>query len=785
MTISDLLNQHQFVRESLLYLHHSKRNQARILNEWISKLMTQAEAQQVSNFLRESVAQLLLVIPTLPVIGSEPEFFSGISKTLATVQSRFAGLFEPQEIATARQRLKLLERTVHAFLGQPVADSIYAAEVSPFLFPGMTERDRLKALISFLSAKDDAAMNEYGRILHEWDALVACRDGCVNIPLIEHDLTKGEIKDFHPYGSIATLVTTISRIDNKSSKDVIRFAGAHEQNPVEMEENELQRVLDAIRQTAPQLINGFVSSSYALTVGYSDTSLEYTGRSLGLGAAVSAMAILSTQMDDRSFSTARSDAVFTGCIDSDSNIHPIDENQIVQKVKAVFFSPFAALVIPKANEAEAQETLDQLHESYPSRRLELIPVRTLKDVFANRIAIDQKQRTVVQRVGRKAKAHQTKITVMALVVIVLMVAGYLLLGVDWDRNPADVKMDGNYYHIRNKKGNELWTKMIGTESQQFSNTELKRWLDQHGNVKTWVIYDLNNDGKNEVLITHPVDVKGYGNRLDCYNSDGTLKWQRPLGKSIVTTDENYSDELYRIASIWVGVLDSTATPKIITLLNAVFDFQSFVNILDAGGNPQSEYFHTGLLNRFTVREDTGTSRKAIFLSGTNNSFNSPVLAVLDPRFADGCSPHDYDHELISPLMKAAREKYYIIFPQTDIRKIVNDDTNPPAMLATSEGGLLSVIVIETRSLNFMGVQGSYNATIRYEFNRCMAIEHVKFSSEYGKGRAYLVKKGKLKLQADSVYKKSIIDGFRSWDGDGFVKGVTMNRRYTEMCGAKR
>jgi hypothetical protein len=155
--------------------------------------------------------------------------------------------------------------------------------------------------------------------------------------------------------------------------------------------------------------------------------------------------------------------------------------------------------------------------------------------------------------------------------------------------------------------------------------------------------------------------------------------------------------------------------------------------------------------------------------GENNAFDMASLAVLDPRALSGHSPAV---PAFTPKdLPAATEKYYILFPRSDLKKFAHHKRNVAAASELQPDGLLRVDVAEDWA-DF----GFY--PLFYFFDRSMRCVRVMGEDTFINFHHKLEAEGKLTRKLDAQYYEELRQGVLYWDGEKFVHEPTMNKYYT-------
>lgn len=132
----------------------------------------------------------------------------------------------------------------------------------------------------------------------------------------------------------------------------------------------------------------------------------YSGRSFGALLTLLLVIELKKRLHPNRRFGLRADISVTGGIDADGNMLPTGKKAIELKTKAVFFSFSNAFILPADDLVYAQKTLSELQSRYPNRKLELIAVKNINDIFNRRDIFRVSRKPVKQRVKEWARKYR-------------------------------------------------------------------------------------------------------------------------------------------------------------------------------------------------------------------------------------------------------------------------------------------------------------------------------------------------------------------------------------------
>jgi hypothetical protein len=772
MRVGEIQREYLILKESLLYLANSELNQLQLIDDWLGRVLTQHDPEGVKTYLCELVTHVARIVPSIDPVGSPPVFFADIRDRISDLTLRLPDLLGAEGRKSCLEALDAKELAAWCFLGQPWGGrGDFAVPEKDGL---LTERELLKQHIQRTRPENGSEISMLLRIAGEWDGKIRSSVDAVRVALVEQDMTGGDIRGFRPNGRIALLRSSAQRISG--ADDILNLINVHSGQGGKDLEREVRSAMEAARRAARECIGVDARGAFSITINVSDQQLATTGQSLGLGTAAGLFAVFSHLLSDRTFFIPGGSSVYTGGIGPDGIVRKLDDEQVRIKVKTAFHSPVKYLVLPKANEQVAEEEIGALQRDYPCRRLEIVPVRHLRDVFDHRQLTLRSEFTLRQRASRKLEKFRTTLAVTSSLLLVLLVAGYFLFVADWDDNPAQIRLRNNYYIIENRNGKELWRELFSPANSPYDippDDVMARVAEQT------IIRDINNDGKNEVILSHPGNQDGFTNHVFCYSFDKILLWHSRVGLGIETYEGRYLDDkafsITRIA--WMP--GTKAIPPRLVTLSDNNSYTNLVNTFDPNGIKLTEYLHIGTISAALVTLDRSTGEPRIVLGGMLNGFRRSVLLMLDPKHADGVSPHLREYNLLRPVIPPAEEVFYLMFPKPDIQQHLDEAYNHIVHMRMFKEYLLMVITHHGVLTDKAGIAHNSTSLIwDININSFKALA-VNTSTEFDFNHDRLLIEGKITSRRNAMYKQALIDSILYWDGEKFVSTPTMNRRYLE------
>lgn len=772
LSTAELHHTQELVHESLYYLHHSPRNQARVLHEWLETLRVQSDPGKARSFLVEAYAQFVSVIPKLSALGCAPEYYALLRADLAWLQSVADSGLTSSDIQKLDTHLLGQIRRLESWLGKPGAPD-GGWDNAP---AGAGAREILDAYLEHLDGSAPGLVDVYRGIAAEWDAVLLRPPGVVSIPVLENDTTHGALRGFVPYGSCAQLHMRVFRHEGSSDDDGVSHSG---DSPLPADVNiELHEALHAIRSGAAWLQHGSQAQErLTLDVSFSENNMAIEGRSLGLGAAVCGLAEWSRTRDNAEYFTVPAGTVFTGRITGDGTVLPLEVTHCVLKAESLWYSPFSVLALPRENEAAVQQRLDTLRAAHPRRSFEVVPVRSLRDVFNNRVTIHTRRRPMRERVRLTLRRNMRNIAIVSSLLTISLLSTWLMFIADFDTNPSTYVTRDNQIVVMNARGKELWSVPHGPDEEPIHEFDIQQ------NGRTWssaAIVDLNGDGRNEVVFGHPRPKDGFSDYIYCYNPEKEEQWRAYLGFPLETLEGNYlTCSRFRLNALQVLERDAVHPPRIVVA--ATNDaYSCTVSVVDTGGNFLGRYLHIGNLKALRTARVGQDRRLKILAAGTLNGYMQPVLVVLDPDHVYGVSPQSPLHTLLQPVLPPAPEMYYILFPIPDIIARYGQESYQGAEIMAANDSIVTVNCLHGIVRDDVTGKRFEHISLHYSFDpRTMRCLSAKTTSTFEDAYDWFVSKQRIPPVPRVEYARRLVPLVRYWNGTSFATNPTMNRRYMQ------
>ncbi len=397
---------------------------------------------------------------------------------------------------------------------------------------------------------------------------------------------------------------------------------------------------------------------------------QFTGDSIGLAAALLTYTQLMKPEIVRHERFLSSDVAFTGSIDKEGHILPVNGETIAFKVERAFFSPVKYLVVPEGNLATAQSALEKMTVRYPNRRLLMVGAAHLSDLLENRNIIRSEKVCIGQLTARRVVKYsrmtklQVPLLMCLLYVLICLIYPKAWIWFDW--NIDHIKVIGNRFLSINSDNHFLWASCEFPMALQDS-----KYNDSVKNQMLYFIEDFDSDGKKELFFApHSLDLPA---EIIFFDHDGKIVWRK--NPYVITTypgDISYpgiTENAFYIAPELMPYEDNNNEKYIICCSFASAPGRAQVILLDLKGNcvsgPYINPGALGFLRGFRIDRDADGNEE-ILCYGLNNRFPGPFIAILEPKEITGIAPPYDDEYFMLSGMPSGNQDYYVVFPKSPL-----------------------------------------------------------------------------------------------------------------------
>jgi hypothetical protein len=354
----------------------------------------------------------------------------------------------------------------------------------------------------------------------------------------------------------------------------------------------------------------------------------------------------------------------------------------------------------------------------------------------------------------------------AAALVVLIGAGVLGQAQSGSQQPYDFRIERSVLIVANKQGRELWRYDTGLADlvddagyhQRFNRR--RAGITEGSILPLLVIRDLDDDGRNEVLIG--LRTIGETTQLPvlCFDSRGRKLWTYEPGREMVFGTKRYSADYVLDA---VEVIEGGRGGKTVLIMaRQKPDFPTYIAVLSPQGETLGEYWNSGRFNDYILADASGKGWPDIILVGTNNEYAKGVLVVLDSDSVWGGSPQTGYYRC--PDLKPGSELYYLLLPRTEVDRLGFSQRGVVSYVEALARGRIMAITDESR--------------IVFEFGPRLEVDTAIVSDAYREKYRNYQAEGRIPpgpLDAEALA-RSLAQGVVYYDGEHWTTTPTPNKR---------
>ena len=321
-------------------------------------------------------------------------------------------------------------------------------------------------------------------------------------------------------------------------------------------------------------------------------------------------------------------------------------------------------IVPKSDEDYASEKLAELNELYPNRKLKIVGVSDLGDILDRRNLIQISKQNLVMRILKSSRKNW-QVTIL-LIVLYILTSFALLRG--FDDNPTILDNEGKVLLVKNSVGRVLWTKDINYNSRFSNSNNYLNYLQK--------IVDVNNDGKNEVLISmdRPKFISASENfgELICFDKEGQKIWNYIFNDTVATSAGTIQPE-YDLRMI--DTFSVNNKKYLLAMANNKASCSSCIYKLDltTGRRVKGTLWNSGIITNAFINDINNDGSNEIIFTAVNKAFQKIAVGELKIRKLNGQCPSGKEYSFIN--IPKAKLMQYILLPKTDLCSFMKNE-NP-------------------------------------------------------------------------------------------------------------
>ena len=723
----------------------------------------ESEAQ---SYLLQVAEHLPALAQQLDPVGLAPEEVIALVHRFERVPSFVPDLEGVERFETAMKALRVAVATLHAYAGDvQAAFETVAGETPAWLASSDgAPLERLEQAAQAAEAHSHPTAATLARLVERWKAALQPVRHSAVVPVVERPVN-GHAKAVQA-GGLRRL--RVELFGEREEADHLRA-----DVPVLGKANGRDEVLKApvlaarrlLAATYPSLAKRYVAGQ----VRFDEAEAWHEGRSADLAVAALLYGAVLRFTRQRAQYRVAPDATLTGQLDAEGHVLPVEEEALRTKVRTAFFSWVQCLAVPATQLSHAQTAYQELVTEHPGRRLDIVGVNHLREVFYDRRLSEYHKAGLTRHVSRKAWERKFSVASLVVILLLTLTVGRLLYG-PIDKNPVMGEFVGEMLVVKNQSGevvDEIWVGASTVEGALNRTFKLVSFVDADG------------DGVNEVIWSQFADKQTTHTSFihAQWIGEDSARWTLPLKFDLDFPNKpDVVDPNFKGKNIIAGDLDGDGDPEVWAILIHEKMFPSLLLKLDArNGVELARYLHTGHLGTMETVDLDDDGVVEILLGGTNNAFDEACLIVLDPRFVAGHAPLDGDYQPVG--YDAGLERAYLRIPGTKLGKALPSN-NPQNVLERIEvRPSENLIEASIRDIALgedpVDMPGYAYVIAYFDFN--LGLRGLGTSSEYDRWRDKLEKEGTFTLADEHIeeFRKRIT----YWDGETWQNKPVMNQRY--------
>ncbi|MBL1214934.1 MAG: hypothetical protein HND52_16365 [Ignavibacteriae bacterium] len=676
---------------------YSSRRLLFILNEYLSTILSFNNAQMLTAYFDEYIDQYLQLLAELDPIGLMPKEMDNLIATAEKLKSTYVFKNYRTELNSCAEKLRSKISDIKLKLEGGAQKLIIKSEI---LFPVLEKTPQSNTEYGFLERLSIYLRKNIGS---EQDNFI--------------------------------VVPSVGKIDVQL-KNQIRLSWNY--------------AMDFIKKSSRNKIQ-----SHEVVIQFDKRYGIYEGESLGIALTIGFIQELIKFYNLRELVRIKGNIVTTGGINSNGKVNPVSKEIIQKKVKTVFYSTADIFVIADEDKVFADAAFNELKELYPLRKLEIIPVTKISDIFNRRDLVELKKQSLLFWSSKKIIQNKAALFLLILLVTALTV----LIFISTDSNPSIVDSYNHEYHIKNKYGKILWS--ISTiEDYTLLDNNKNKMIKRHTRI-----IDVDNDGTNEVLIARASKEHIY--KLLLYDDRGNVLNEFNFNYEVQTSYEKFTNR-YSIYFI-EEIIFTKNGPIALLIANHESYYPSFILRLNLStfqleGKP---FVHSGHLTGITVNDIDNDGRLELLCNAVSNGYRGAVFFVIELDKLYGTSPAIEDYKILD--FPIAEFEHYFLLPKSDYCELVYPKYNTslwaPHLLY--ENKVISVGVIESHPKDYYGNHFSYSLRFSTDFNETQLVIGDAAAIE----RDRLVKSGRLQypLTDTKEFRNTLLKQIQRWNGKEFVQ----------------
>jgi hypothetical protein len=490
----------------------------------------------------------------------------------------------------------------------------------------------------------------------------------------------------------------------------------------------------------------------------------YTGGSAGLGFTLLALQEIDRIRFRRCTRRMKRRIAVTGSVAGDGSVMPVDDANIEAKMRAVFFSACTHFVVPEGNRATAEAVLKRLHEEFPNRELELVPVSSVMEAYRDE-RIFEEERIPAGAIALKKAIRKRKHIIAAVSLIAAVAVMLLLIPPIFVREIHTFRVEHDTLYFINRFGVTFDSYKLGYHVYpcEQQNPGLPPGLvAQSKNGPPVYAYNgfhediIPGNGKEFLFVAVAVDPteKSPSGTIHVHllsHSRDTLL-HITVSDTLRMLEDGKPVEYTKVNLLWNGLrdFDGDGYMELYFVTRNHIWSPSTVHCVSFKDGSIQTFAHYGHFRAFRILDLGNDGKEEIILASVHgHPLNKAVVTVLDPLNMQGTTPTRMDPSFIDFPEDPAL--LYIMFPQSVMCELLGGECDRPHAMTINPLGNGEI---------WFGVQEGHTGIMYYfdAFWRCSRVEFINtYISQYNAFR----KTHDLKPLEE--YAEELREGVRYWD----------------------
>jgi hypothetical protein len=393
-----------------------------------------------------------------------------------------------------------------------------------------------------------------------------------------------------------------------------------------------------------------------------------------------------------------------------------------------------------------------------------LPVKRIGGEKSRVHAFDNEIDRWLEESGRRATVakdrvrHKNRMWLVLIAVTVLVILVTAIWYISWARgSPTDFRIEASVLIVLDNSNRELWrfdTQVPKLTDDEFYRSRFQKRRYDSKDHSVWFpligFFDLDGDGKREVLFTVKSQDRLGAGIIYCFDYKGKMLWERQTGQSLKYGNTQYSSD-FDIIGFECCDLNNDMISEVIIISYHFRNFPTQLLVLDHKGKSKGEYWNSGRFTDFVLQDLNGDGYDELIVAGMNNEFNCGSLVVFDTSQIRGTSPQTGRYKCEE--LPRGSEIFYLLFPRTDLDETQRISTIPSIQIDSSQ--TISCVT------NFSKIY--FNLDFRLEL-KDIQLSH-SFDRLYSDAHTKGLIEGDLSSDAArESYKYELAQKLRYWDG---------------------